>query len=131
MGKFGVRDIFDLKVYNKDGLCMIIDTAMSTRLDLRDGQNVLIVEDALVDSDLLQDVLSGKYQTQNLRITGKTSFRDLEHKDHDVKLTITVAKLKAYSLPLGMQPSIATLEFSFPTLDGYGFVNANLEVKDA
>lgn len=131
MSKFGIRDVCIFKVYDKDGLCFTIDTTKETALsrDFRSGENRLVVDDALVDIDVLNDILHGKYDGKKLRIVGDFKARDLAGKDHDTEFRVTVAELSAYSLPMGMEPSVMTLEFRFPTFDAYGFMNAMFEVK--
>lgn len=134
MGKFGVKDVFDLEIYDKDGLRFKIETMseMCISRDFDKKENTLIVEDALLDSELLKDVLNGEYDNRYLRISGNSTFRDLECKDYGVELNIAVAKLIRYSFPMGCcNSSVITLEFAFPTKDYYGFQNAMVNIKNS
>lgn len=131
MNKFGVRNPFDLKIYGEEGLLFHIDTAKEVSITRNFGNNTneLTVEDALVDIKVLNDVLNGKYDRKHLRISGVSVFRGLDCLDRDVELKVTVAKLVGYSLPIGIEPSIVSLTFAFPTKDAYGFKNAVLEIR--
>jgi hypothetical protein len=132
MSKYGVKDVFDLDVYDKKGLVFTIDTVKEVTVgrDNYKREGVLVVEDALIDINIVNDVLNGKYDDKHLRIKGKTSFRDLEGVDHDVSLSVTVAKLNIYNFKMSYDSvSVATLEFNFPTVDAYGFQNAILKVE--
>lgn len=123
MNKFGVRDVFEFRIYdmkNPDEPLFIIDTASESVLRSRD----MTVKDALVNVELLNDMMKGKYNLRPLRIVGKTTFRDLEMKDFDTTLNILNAHLKEFEFPVGgNNPSVVTLEFVF---DGR---NAKLEVE--
>lgn len=134
MNKYGVLDVFDLFIYDKDGLVFKIDTVKDMVIERREDNpnNILFVQDALVDTDLMNKVLAGDFDGENLRIVGKSSFRDADSfRDRDVELNITIAQIFKYSIPFSAEnASVVDLEFQFPVRDAYGFLNANLNIKD-
>jgi len=132
-GKYGVNAVLDLKVYGADGLLFEIDTMKSYVIsrNFETGENVLIVEDALVDVKFMNDVFHGKYNNKNLRIKGKTKYRGCDAVDRKVKLDITIAKMDSYRFEYDSDSvGFVTIEFVFPTKDAYGFNNMNVKIKD-
>lgn len=133
-GKYGVREVFDLYIYDNEGLLFKIDTAFEVVLtrDFLRKENTLIVKDALLDYKLLSDIMNGKYDDRNLRLKGYSIFRNPDtYKDEKVSLNITIAKFMGYQFPTSCsEPSKITLEFNFPTKDYYGFMNCNFSVSD-
>lgn len=130
--KYGVRDVFDLKVYGAEGLLFEINTVKGVSFDrnLERRENALIVDDALVDVKVLNDILKGNYDNTYLRIIGETKFRGLDCIDKDVTLNITVSKIVEYDLYMGYdEVGFSRLVFSFPTKDAYGFQNAVVKVN--
>jgi hypothetical protein len=130
-GKYGVKEVLDLKVYSAEGLLLDIDTMKSyviTR-DFITGENLLIVEDALVDVKVLTDIINAKYDNKHLRLKAKTKFRNLEAYDEDVSIEITVAKLSGYEFYGSCEDvGYVTLKFKMPTKDAYGFSNMIIKV---
>jgi hypothetical protein len=129
--KYIANEVFDIYVYSSDGLLFEIDSAknISVSRDIENGENRLIVKDALLDLDLISDIFDGKYDDKNLRIHGRTILRDINSgKDRNAELDITVAKLIFYSAPFNNDNDTAVnLEFEFPNKDGYGFANVSLD----
>ena len=133
MGKYGVVDVFDLAIYDKDGLVFEIDTVKEIIMERREDcpNNIMVVKDALFDEDLFNEVMAGKFDHRNLRIIGKSRFRSLDGSDKDVELRVTASKLTHYSFPTNVgNVSVVDLEFQFPSKDAYGFMNVELKVRD-
>jgi hypothetical protein len=133
MVKYGVKEVFDIFVYDKDGLLFKIDTVKDIfiRRNFEKRENELIIKDALLDVDVINDILSGKYDDKHLRINGVSMFRNAEtHEDKRVALEITVAKLSKYFFPCSCnEASVVTLGFRFPDRV-YDFKNAMLKVEE-
>lgn len=115
--KYGVKDVFDMKFFNKkEGLAFVVDTCVEAEIKRVNGVNHFVISDALVDVDLLRKVLRGDYDDLEFKISCESSFRSVEDMmDYKVRTIIRGAKMKSYSFPLGIDPSIVTFEFEFDT----------------
>lgn len=94
---YGLKDVFNFNFYStgiNNALLFKIDTVKENTLKMfDDGYCKLTITDALVNIDLVNKILEGRYDLNELRIIGESSLRDLGELDHDLYLNVNHAKI--------------------------------------
>lgn len=130
MSNYGVKEVFDFTIYDTKGNKIFIDTVSKNSLsrDFETGMNVLIIEDALVDTKCITDILNGVYDGC-LIVKANSIFRNLDGVDKNVDISITVAKMNNYNFKTVCgEVAYVTFKLLFPPKDCYGFDNFNITV---
>jgi hypothetical protein len=99
---YGLKDVFNFRFYStgiNNALLFKIETVKENTFKMfDDGYSKLIITDALVDIKLLNEILEGRYDLNELKIVGETPVRDLEHLDHELSLNVNYAKIDALEI---------------------------------
>jgi hypothetical protein len=115
MKKFGMNNPFDLEFIEGGEVVIHIDTAKEVSLQKNGYRNKLIVKDALVDIDLINDIFNVNRRFMKFSVVGESYARDLDtYYDKRVSLKILEVELVKCIFPTGIEPSVVTLEFDFP-----------------
>lgn len=126
------RDVFDFRFLNKnDEVLFNIDTAKSSYITHKDDYNMLIIEGALVDLNILANMMDGVYIGRTFKVQGWLVIRDILGSQNEVKFNIKKAKFHSYSLNNSLgKKSVVTIEVMFPIRTSNGDRNFELEIID-
>lgn len=113
MGKYAIDGVLDLAVSDKDGNSFYIDTAMKMSMSRKNNDNILVIEDALVNDEVANDIINGKYMNKDFRIHGKGYAKGLDYRSYEVTIDIDIARLIEYEIPL-CSSEVSKLVFEFP-----------------
>lgn len=116
--KYGSKEVLDVDVLreNKEGKlesAFVIKTTRENKIrySKKDGRH-LIVKDALIDVQVMEDVINGLYDGK-LAVIGKTLLRSADNgKDYDADFVFKHASLHSFSFH-GYCGAVACVEFDF------------------
>lgn len=133
--KYASKEVLDVNVLrpNREGkyeTAFVIKTTSENKIKYskKDGRH-LIVRDALIDVQVMEDVINGLYDG-NLALIGKTLLRDTnDYKDYDTVFFFNHAQLHSFSFH-GYVGSVASVEFDFEVNPDDNSKFIKIEVKD-
>jgi len=116
---YGLKEVLNFSFYNtsiNNSFLFKIDTVKeNTFRMLDDGHSELIITDALMNVDLLNKILEGRYDLNELRIVGDSIVRTLDETDYKFALNVNYAKIDG-------------LEFT-GTCDGFAVVKITFKFR--
>lgn len=123
---FGSVEVFDFLFTDKEGYKLFeIKSAKEncfTRFP-KIGESLLIIEDALIDSEVFFDMMNGAYDNQSFDICGDSIWRNTdEGSDYTVVCCIKDCKLNKYTLLNrcdGLSRVKLAFEYKEDTLNSY------------
>lgn len=126
--KHALIEVFNFYIYDlEDNLLYSTETVMSNHIKHDTKYNTLIIKDAILDTALFQDVMSGKYVNRYVRVKGVTKVKSLDDGiDRELVISINVAGIEGYEI----ESSSPKISIIMPFADRNGNVNFNIELKD-
>lgn len=94
-------DVFDFFIYSNvdDKLIFSIDKTASNIFRNDDGVCTILINDAVINTSLFENVMNGVYDDVSVIIEGRSIVRDIEDgEDLDIYVTVKEAKLVDYKL---------------------------------
>jgi len=126
--KHVLMEVFNFYIYDlDDNLLYSTETVMSNHIKHDTKYNTLIIKDAVLDTVLFQDVMSGKYVERLIKVKGVTRIRSLDDRiNRELVVNINVAVIEGYEI-VSSSPRINII---MPFADADGDTNFNIELKE-
>lgn len=114
-----LTEVLDLYVYDRNNgeLLFSIKTMKDWNIsrDLTTNYATLFVEDAVVDSDLMNMVLSGKFDGREFMVAGLSKCVDMDGNESNTRIDIQTCKLLDYWMGThGSYKNTVTMIFNMP-----------------